>query len=170
MPRKKIIPDTVVFATVLRLLAEHGDKAVAFRPVARATGLAAPTLVQRFGSVDGMIRAALIDGWDRLDRATDTAAQHAELSEKGAHRLLKALGPEAADLALLATGFRHATLRDRAAAWRQGVEHALALRLGGGAKGQEAAALLFALWQGQLLWQAAGGRAFRLKDAVRRLT
>ena len=50
------------------------------------------------------------------------------------------------------------------------VENALALRPGGGSKGREAAALLFAAWQGQLLWQPAGGKAFRLKDALKRLT
>ena len=47
---------------------------------------------------------------------------------------------------------------------------ALAVRLGGGAKGREAAALLFAAWQGQMLWLAVGGRGFKLKDAVKRLT
>lgn len=29
--------------------------------------------------------------------------------------------------------------------------------------------MMFALWQGQRLWQAAGGRGFKLKDATRRL-
>jgi len=34
---------------------------------------------------------------------------------------------------------------------------------------REAAAILFAAWQGQSLWQIAGGRAFRIKDALKRL-
>ena len=33
----------------------------------------------------------------------------------------------------------------------------------------EAAAMLFAAWQGQMLWRAAGGKGFRLKDAAKRL-
>ena len=47
---------------------------------------------------------------------------------------------------------------------------ALGLQLGGGAKGREAAALLFAAWQGQLLWQGAGGKGFKIKDAIKALT
>ena len=48
-------------------------------------------------------------------------------------------------------------------------ETALALRLGGGPQGREAATILFAAWQGQILWQTAGGKGFRLKDALKRL-
>ncbi|MEY3306523.1 MAG: hypothetical protein RLZZ413_561, partial [Pseudomonadota bacterium] len=43
-------------------------------------------------------------------------------------------------------------------------------RLGGGGKGQEAAAVMFAVWQGQVLWHKAGGAQIRIKDAVKRLT
>ncbi|NJS40650.1 MAG: TetR family transcriptional regulator, partial [Rhodobacteraceae bacterium] len=57
MPRQKTIPDARILATVSQLLAAEGDKAVSFASVAAATGLAAPTLVQRFGSRDGMVRA-----------------------------------------------------------------------------------------------------------------
>lgn len=173
MPRRKIIPDAEVHATIRRLLAEGGDKAVAFGPVARATGLAAATLVQRFGSRDGMVQAALHDGWDRLDAACQRAETKAPMTEKGAAAFLKALGAEGgegADLSLLAVNFRNAALRDRAASWRARVEAALALRLGGGAKAHEAAAVLFAAWMGQVLWIPAGGKGFRLKDALKRLT
>jgi hypothetical protein len=41
--------------------------------------------------------------------------------------------------------------------------------LGGGQKARDGAALLFAAWQGQALWSAAGDHSFRLKDAVKRL-
>jgi AcrR family transcriptional regulator len=172
MSRPRTIPDAEIFRTIRRLLAEGGDKAVAFSAVARATGLAAPTLVQRYGSRDAMLRAALMAAWDDLDARTQAAASEATLGAKGAVQLLKALsGDEAepADLALLAVDFRDRSLRERALAWRARLEAALALRLGGGAKGREAAALLFAAWQGQALWSVAGGRGFRLKDAVRRL-
>lgn len=171
MPRVKLIADAEVFASIRRLLAEGGDKAVAFGSVARATGLAAPTLVQRYGSRDDMMRAALMAAWDDLDAATESAAAKADTGPKGAQALLKALGgdAESVDVTLLAADFRDALLRERAAAWRARVETALALRLGGGSKAREAAALLFAAWQGQQLWQAAGGKGFKLKDAVKRL-
>jgi hypothetical protein len=72
-------------------------------------------------------------------------------------------------IALLVSEFRDPALRDRALAWRQSLLAALGSRLGGGNKGQEAAALVFAAWQGQILWQRAGGSGIRVKDAVRRL-
>lgn len=172
MGRTRTIPDADIFAAVRTLLAQGGEKAVAFSSVARMTGLAAPTLVQRYGSREAMLRAALMTAWDALDAATETAADDAPLSVKGAAQFLKALSAdetETADLALLAVDFRDTDLRARATAWRTRVEQALAQRLGGGAKGREAAAILFAAWQGQSLWQKAGGRAFRIKDALKRL-
>lgn len=171
MARPRTIPDAEIFAAIRRLL-RQGDKAVSFSAVAQATGLAAPSLVQRYGSRDGMVRAALLDGWNLLDAATALAEIEAPLTQKGAQGLLKALGSvaEPADLALLAADFRDAVLRDRAVLWRARVEAALALRLGGGSAGGDRAAMLFALWQGQQLWQIAGGKGFRLKDAVKQLS
>jgi AcrR family transcriptional regulator len=166
MPRTRVIPDDQVFAILQRLLQDKGDRAVSFGSVAAATGLAPPTLVQRYGSRDAMVRAARLAAWDRLDERTAKAM--ADTSGKGPQGLLKALGP------VEATGFA-ADLRDpdlalRAAAWRTTVEAALAERLGTGQKARESAALLFAAWQGQALWSAAGEPGFRLKDAVKRLT
>lgn len=172
MGRRRTIPDAEIFSTVRRLLAQGGDKAVAFSSVARATGLAAPTLVQRYGSRDAMLRAALVAAWDDLDARTRAAATEAPLSRKGATQFLKHLGgdeAEAPEPALRAVDLRDAELRARAEAWRTETEAALALRLGGGAKGRDAAALLFAAWQGQVLWEAAGGRGMRLRDMVRRI-
>ena len=73
------------------------------------------------------------------------------------------------ELPLLAADFRDPDLRTRAEAWRAQVERALAVRLGGGTRGRENASILFAAWQGQLLWQTAGGKNFRVKDALKRL-
>lgn len=172
MARPRTIPDQQIFAAIRALLAQGGDKAVAFSSVARVTGLAAPTLVQRYGSREGMVKAALLSAWDALEARTDEAEAVAALNAKGAVALLKALnddegGPD--DLGLLAIEFRDADLRARAEAWRARVESALASRLGGGSRGREIAAILFAAWQGQALWSLAGGRGFRLKDAVKRL-
>ncbi len=172
MGRSRTIPDTEIFAAIRQLLAQGGEKAVAFSTVARATGLAAPTLVQRYGSRDAMLRAALMAAWDALDEATALAAAAAPLSAKGAAQFLKALSgdpPDTADLTLLGADFRDPGLRQRALLWREAVETGLTVRLGGGAKGREAATILFAAWQGQSLWALAGGRSFKIKDAVKRL-
>lgn len=168
MARPRTVPDTEIYATVRDMLRTGGDKAVAFGTVARQTGLAAPSLVQRYGNRDGMIRAALLEGWESLTQAT-MAADTAEATSQG---LLKALTDPAAEMAepaLMAPCLRDPALRDAAAHWRSIVHVALARRLGGGAKGAEAAAILFAAWQGRLIWESAGGKGFRLKDATRRL-
>jgi AcrR family transcriptional regulator len=172
MGRTRTVPDVEVYAVIRQLLLAGGDKAVAFSSVARATGLAAPTLVQRYGSRDGMVRAALAHAWDELDARTSEIAADCPMSAKGAAQLLKLLGGTDAspvDLGLLAADVRDPALRDRALSWRETVESSLAARLGGGAKGRTAAAILFAAWQGQSLWSPAGGRGFKLKDAVKRL-
>ncbi|MGL6209162.1 MAG: hypothetical protein ACRC14_04955, partial [Paracoccaceae bacterium] len=172
MSRTRTIPDEQIFTAIRALLAAGGDKAVAFSSVARATGLAAPTLVQRYGSRDDMLRAALMAGWDALDATTAAAEADAPLTAKGALALLKTLDgdeTEPSEIAHLAADFRDPALRARAAAWRARVETALTTRLGGGSKGRDLAAMMFALWQGQALWQTAGGASFKLKDALKRL-
>lgn len=173
MGRTKTVSDTQVFTAIRQLLAAGGEKAVAFASVARATGLAGPTLVQRFGSRAGMVQAAQLAAWDALDATTATAVAGSDLSAKGAQTLLKSLADGQAasvDLALLCVDLRDTALRQRAKAWRNSVEVTLGLQLGGGAKGREAAAVLFAAWQGQLLWNGAGGKGFKIKDAIKALT
>ncbi len=170
MSRTRSIPDTEVFATIRHMLTHGGEKAVAFQSVAMASKLAAPTLVQRYGSRDAMVRAALMDQWDRLDTAIKVAADATAPSSKGAQAFLKELAELAPDLALLTLDFRDAALRARAENWRAAVEATLGRCLGGGAPGRDAAAMAFAAWQGQLIWSKAGGKGFRMKDAVRRFT
>jgi AcrR family transcriptional regulator len=165
MGRTRTISDDDVFATIRKLLVGGGEKSVSFSTVARATGLAAPTLVQRYGSLDAMLRDALMAAWDKLDTDASAAAE----TTKGAAAFLKALSAEGWDVTILAFIMRDPALRKRALAWRGAVEAELAARFGGGAKGREAAAILFSSWQGQLLWQKAGERTFRLKDVVKRL-
>ena len=141
MPRKRTIPDDRIFQAIQKLLDEGGDRAVSFATVAAATGLAPPTLVQRYGSRDGMVRAARVAAWDRLSAATARAISATE--DKGPQALLKALAAtDPASLVLDA--------RDQ--------------------KARESAAMLFAAWQGQLLWASLSPPGFKLKDAVRRLT
>lgn len=169
MPRPRTVPDQAVFVTIRKLLAEQGEKAVAFGTIARLTGLAAPTLVQRYDNHAGMIRAALLSGWQELQAATLSADQQ----QTEPHALLKSLTEPASamtDPPLMALSLRDQTLRDAAEHWRVTVESALANRLGHGPKANDAAAMLFAAWQGQLCWMGMGGKAFRLKDAVKRIT
>jgi AcrR family transcriptional regulator len=168
MARPRIIADETVFAAIRALLSQGGEKAVAFSSVSRHTGLAAPTLVQRFGTRDQMIRKALDMSWDRLMAAT-TAGNAIDSTPHGFLKALAEDSPDAADLTMLALQFRDPALRKRAEEWRAAVEAALTTRFGGGAKGRDAAAILFAAWQGQMLWQIAGGKVFRLKEAVKRL-
>ncbi|MBK6468098.1 MAG: transcriptional regulator [Rhodobacter sp.] len=165
MSRKKTIPDEQVHAAIRQLLATGGDKAVSFGAVARATRLAPSTLAQRFGTVPAMRAAALRQGWQALTEATTTAMDAA--AGKGPQGLLKALDAVAAPVIGLLRVATDDESRALAAGWRQMVETALSLRIGQGEKAREAAAILFAAWQGQLLW---GGEGFRLKDAVKRLT
>ncbi|MFN4203249.1 MAG: transcriptional regulator [Tabrizicola sp.] len=166
MPRKRIIPDTQVYSIIQRLLDDGGDKAVSFGTVATATGLAPPTLVQRYGSRDAMVRAARLAFWDDLDSRTGEAI--AATAGKGPQGLLKAIGPVGATS--IAADLRDPDLAQRAASWRATVEAALAERLGSGGKARESAGLLFAAWQGLAFWSATGPSDLRLKDAVKRLT
>jgi AcrR family transcriptional regulator len=165
MPRNRTIPDTRVFFVIRQLLDNGGDKAVSFATVSSATGLAPPTLVQRFGSRDGMIRAARLAAWDELDARTAEAI--GTTGDKGPQGLLKAIGP--VDAAVLAADLRDPDLASRAAGWRATVESALALRFGAGPKAKEAASIMFAVWQGQILWSRAGDGGFKLKDLLKRL-
>lgn len=164
MARPRVISDEAIFEALRHILAGGGEKAVSFGSVARKSGLAAASLVQRYGSRAAMMRTASMAAWDRLEKETALADAAAETAQG----FLKSLGGDAAeatDLALLVMDFRDAALRARAEAWRAQVEAALARRL----RDADAAAILFAAWQGQLLWQVAGGKGFRLKEAAKRL-
>lgn len=165
MPRTKSIPDAEVLATVRHLLVTQGDKAVSFGTLARATKLAPSTLAQRFGTVSAMRMAALKAGWQDL---TDATLANIDLAAgKGPQGLLKALDPICAQVPDLIFAAPDAESRMLANDWRKLVENALAERIGQGEKAREAAAILFAAWQGQVLWRAEG---FKIKDAVKRLT
>ncbi len=164
MARPRTIPDNAIFAAILRLIAEGGEKAVSFSSVAQATGLSAPSLVQRYGALPQMIHKALVGEWDRIDVVTTTAIADMATSTKGPQALLKALSPTPGPAVLAAT-LRDAKLRDRASRWQRRVETALAAHSGDA----EGAALLFAAWQGQAIWEGIGGKSFKLKDALKRL-
>jgi AcrR family transcriptional regulator len=170
MPRPKTVPDHQVQSAIAALYARGGDKAVTFATVAAASGLAPPTLVQRYYSRDAMLEWALAAGWDAVDAATTNAL--AVLKDKGAAPFFKAVGQSIAgsfSLADLVAEQRSPDLRHRAQDWRARIEEALAHSFGTSRDAPAKAAILFATWQGQLLWEETGGKSFRIKDAVRRL-
>lgn len=165
MPRSKTLPDTEIFTHILQALSAHGEKAVTFGLISGRCGLSPATLAQRFGGVDHMLRAALFEEWARLSEAVSTAEAEALVSSKGAQALLKSLPCPTPQV--LAASLRDPELAEAAERWRQTIEAALASRRGGGTKGREAAALIFAAWQGRQLWDGAGGKAFRLADMLK---
>jgi hypothetical protein len=165
MSRTKTIPDAQILAHVRHLLVTEGDKAISFGILARATKLAPSTLAQRFGTVTAMRIAALKSGWHELTEQTQTAIKGA--AGKGPQGLLKSLDPLCGQVPGLLQAATDSETRAMANDWRKVVEAALAERLGQGDKAREAAAILFAAWQGQMLWRADD---FKIKDAVKRLT
>ncbi len=172
MARPRTLPDSDVFAVILQRIAADGEKSVAFSAISRATGLAGASLVQRYGSLAQMVEAALNWGWDELDRMSVAAAGGADgaeaLGPKGAQTFLKGLTDLVGALpmgALLAASLRHPHLRPRAAAWKDKVEGVITRHL----RDHDAAAMVFAAWQGQVLWERLETKSFRLKDLVKKL-
>jgi AcrR family transcriptional regulator len=168
MARTKLISDRDVFQQVLALLLQNGEKAVTFSAISAATGLAPTTLVQRFGSCAAMISGAISQAWQELAALVDAASTDAA-ANKGVPGLLKLLTGSVDPGALLTLSLRDPVLMEQAKDWRGKVEQAIASRLEVSAKAKETAALIFAAWQGRMLWGAGGGKGFRLGDAIKRL-
>ncbi len=169
MARTKLISDRDVFQQVLALLLQNGEKAVTFSTVSAATGLAPTTLVQRFGSCNEMILSAIAQAWAELDSLIEAATLDTAPLNKGLPGLLKSLAGPIDPGALLTLSLRDPGLIGQAKAWRHKVEQAIAARIDVSAKAKETAALIFAAWQGRMLWDAGGGKGFRLGDAIKRL-
>lgn len=167
MTRRKTLSDTEIAAHLLDALAEKGAKALTFGTISQRSGLAPATLAQRYGSVDGMVRHALACEWARLSQDVSEVHSEAHLSTKGAQALLKNLATPSAEV--LSLSLRDAELCKAAETWRAQVEAAIAARRGGGSRGRESAAMIFAAWQGRFLWDAAGGKTFRLSDLIKAL-
>lgn len=166
MARMKRIPDSEVLYSVLQHLLTEGERAATFSAIATATGLSAPALVLRFGSQSQMCQAALRGAWAELtNRATVELT-----SAKDVQNFLK-IQSEYVDIpALLTLSLRDETTLAAATLWRNAVETTLAGHYGAGPKGRNAAALVFAAWQGRLAWSEAGGKTFRLAEVIRSLT
>lgn len=159
LPRPKKLSDEAVFDTVLEVVAERGAEAVTVALVAQRSGLSGATLVQRFGTKQAMVHAAMLYAWDRLDRKTADTMARAERSPQGAVALLYALSGQYGDieryadnLRVLREDMRDAALRDRGRAWIGVLSDAIDGCFAGVADAPaDIGRLMVAQWQGALL-------------------
>lgn len=162
MTRRKTIPDEQVLDTLFELMMKTGPDGLTFARAAKASGLSAATLVQRYGNRERMVEAILSQAWDRLDAETKAADLEEDLSPEGAIKLLmRLMSPDTAErdatdgLLLLREDIRNPRLRERGAAWGRVLVSALGRRLS--SDPQEADILgwqMAAVWQGAHTWWA----------------
>lgn len=160
MPRSKTLSDEHVLETAHKLLHERGPEALTFESVARACGLSAATLVQRFKSKAGLKQATLLLAWDRLDEKTAKFAAEVPKTPEGAIGLLVGLSSDyggietyAEGLLVLREDLRDPVLRARGAAWKASLSSALEDCFAQLPHVPQGIGLLIASqWQGALLW------------------
>jgi AcrR family transcriptional regulator len=168
MPRKRTIADEVLLDHALLVLREVGPDGLTFGDVAEQAGLAASTIVQRFGSKPALLRAALLRAWDRLDDDTTAAVAAAGRGAKGVIDLLVRLSGQyeahdyADQLRILREDLRDPVLTDRGRAWLAVLSEAIETRVPG-----VSGMLVLAQWQGTLtVWSFT--REAPIEDMVRR--
>lgn len=161
MPRPRTISDDAILEAAGAIASRDGPAALTFASLAAATGLAPATLVQRYGSKDALLRAALLRMWNVLDERTATLDRTLPLDARGAIALLVRLSGSygatadetAQGLLLLREDFRDPRLRARGVAWGEALSRALGRRLSDDPLRQEQLGRLMASqWQGALLW------------------
>ena len=175
MPRKRSIPDEDLLDAALLVVREAGPDALSFGVLAPRAGLAASTIVQRFGTKAALLRAALGRAWDLLDAETARADAAAGPGPAGVVDLLVQLSGQYDEhgdfpdgLRVLAEDLRDPVLRERGRAWIATLGAAIERRLAsapGGATGL--GVLVVAHWQGTLtVWAFQRGEP--LRTTVRR--
>ena len=143
-------------------LMETGPSDLSFAKASAAAGLAAATLVQRFGTRARMVEAILLRAWHALDDATAAADADAAPDPAGAIDLLLRLTNSGAaeydftdGLLLLREDIRNPVLRARGAEWGERLADALGRRLSAdAARGVQLGWQMASLWQGTLVWWA----------------
>ncbi|MEG0186225.1 MAG: hypothetical protein RR704_22520 [Stenotrophomonas sp.] len=174
MARTKTISDTALLDRLLHALQSHGPSALSFARAATASGLAAATLVQRFGNREAMLEAILLRAWDLLDDATEVANDQAGPGADGAVDVLVRLTDDASaerdlsdGLLLLREDFSNPLLRARGARWGARLAEVLGNRLSSDAdRAARLGVQMASLWQGTLLWWGFN-REGRPRDQVR---
>ncbi len=162
MARHKTISDEQLLDRLFDALIELGPDRLSFARAAKACGLSASTLVQRYGDREAMVQATLMRAWDRLVALTEAADSAEPLTQAGAINLLMRLTtPETAErdatagLLLLREDILNPTLRARGAAWGHQLAEALGRRLSDDPQeGRRLGWQLASLWQGAHLWWA----------------
>jgi AcrR family transcriptional regulator len=160
--RSKTISDDQLLDRLIAAVMEHGPAGLSFAKASKAAGLAAATLVQRFGTRDGMVEAILLRAWDRLDEETSAADAEASADPAGAIWLLLRLTNSGAaeydftdGLLLLREDIRNPLLRARGAEWGARLADALGRRLCDDlGRGAQLGWQMASLWQGTLVWWA----------------
>lgn len=174
MPRPRTVSDVDLLDGALRVMRRTGPDGVTFQSVASETGLAAATLVQRFGSKADLLRAVLLRAWDHLDEATEAADVTAPATVRGSVEFLVALSADYGEgdpydegLLVLREDMRDPMLRRRGVAWEKRLIAAVGRRLGPkGRPRHDLGRLMVAQWQGAILWWGFR-RDGRLPSAVR---
>lgn len=162
MGRSKTISDSAVLDRLLAVLEKTTPDGLTFSKASQTVGLSGATLVQRFGSRDGMIEAVLLHAWDRLDAVTTEADAEAPISPDGAISILVRLMPGDVEeyaltdgLLLLREDLRNPTLRARGCAWGAYLAQALGRRLTKDtALAERMGWQMATVWQGALIWWA----------------
>lgn len=160
MGRIKTVSDEAVLDALLAVVSEIGPEGLSFSKASAIVGLSASSLVQRFGSREGMVRAVLLHAWDRLDALTLAAASDTPETPAGAVELLLRLMPGSRTetdvtegLLLLREDLRDPVLRARGGAWGRRLADVLGERLTQGSANAEAMGWqMLALWQGTIIW------------------
>ncbi|MET0385320.1 MAG: helix-turn-helix domain-containing protein [Polyangiales bacterium] len=171
MPRPRTISDAQLLDHALALMEQHGSDALTFAALAERSGLSGSTLVQRFGTKQRLLDAAIAHGWDALEQRTRQFADEEPHTPAGAITILSRLSQDYGDiesyadkLQLLREDLRNPVFRARGDAWVSYLASCLERCLVGSelpvtdpkrAPG-ELGRLLVAQWQGALvLWAFA---------------
>lgn len=159
MARPRTVTDEAILDATAQIMGQAGRTGTTFASVASATGLSPATLVQRYGTKDALIRAALLRAWDQLDASTIMADELASADAEGAVALLVAMSGDEGDQERFAGGLllhedmRDAVLRARGAAWGEALAHIIGRRLSTEPEEQRRLGRLMASqWQGAILW------------------
>jgi AcrR family transcriptional regulator len=174
MPRKRSIDDDALLDAALVLVRSAGPEALTFQALSSVVGLSPSTLVQRFKTKPGLVRAALLRAWDLLDDDTTATIDAAPDGPAGVVDLLTRLSGQydardfADQLRILREDLRDPVLTARGRAWLTRLGDAIEARLAdipGGSRGL--GRVILAQWQGTLtVWGFT--RKGTVRAAVRR--
>jgi AcrR family transcriptional regulator len=138
---------------------ERGSDALTFALLAERSGLSGSTLVQRFGTKQGLIHAAIAHAWDVLEQRTRELAAEEPKTPAGAIAILSRLSRDYGDidsyadkLRLLREDLRNPEFRARGKAWTASLAALISECFAKSPRtSPDLGMLLVAQWQGALL-------------------